>query len=109
MDGTLAIREDLILMQEILPVTPLRGEKTYKKTTATIMYTHQETANARGMVITHACIIWRGTSHLTAFTPRVAPTPTIAPLITWVDETGIPNMVTIARIAPPEVAAQNPW
>jgi hypothetical protein len=61
------------------------------------------------MVMIHASIILRVTSHLTAFTPLVAPTPAIDPLMIWVDETGIPYMVTIDRIAPPDVAAQKPW
>src|SRR5512137_728646 len=61
------------------------------------------------MVTIHAVIISRTTSHRTAFLPRVAPTPTIAPVITWVDETGIPDTVTSASTPLPVVAAQNPW
>jgi len=61
------------------------------------------------MVMTHAVIISRTTRHCTAVLPRVAPTPMIAPLIAWVDETGIPTSVTATRIALLAVAAQNPW
>src|SRR5208337_3491307 len=62
-----------------------------------------------GIVTTHAVIIPRTTFQLTAFFPLVTPTPIIAPLITWVEETGIPYDVTMDRVALPAVAAQNPW
>ena len=45
------------------------------------------------MVMIHAVIISRTTRHCTAFFPRVAPTPMIAPLIAWVEETGMPASV----------------
>jgi len=60
------------------------------------------------MVTTHASIIQQVTTHFTTLTPRVAPTPAIDPLITWVDDTGIPEVVTIARTDPPDDAAQKP-
>ena len=53
------------------------------------MEADQGEANARRMVTTHASIIQQVTTHFTTLTPRVAPTPAIDPLITWVDDTGI--------------------
>src|SRR5207244_13402349 len=52
--------------------------------------TNQETANAAGIVRSHAHTTRPATPHLTADSRLVVPTPTIAPVIVCVVETGIP-------------------
>ena len=44
----------------------------------------------------------------TAETRRAAPTPTMAPVIVWVVETGMPSAVARNRVMAPPVSAQNP-
>ena len=63
---------------------------------------------AMGIVRTHAQTMRPATPHLTAESLRVAPTPTIAPVIVCVVETGIPVSVAPKRVAAPAVSAQNP-
>src|SRR5205085_5417320 len=48
------------------------------------------------------------TPHLTAESRRVAPTPTIAPVIVCVVETGTPVRVTYASVRAAPVSAQKP-
>lgn len=63
---------------------------------------------AIGIVKSHAHTIRPAMPHLTAESLRVAPTPTIAPVIVCVVETGIPVSVAPKRVAAPAVSAQNP-
>ena len=60
------------------------------------------------MVSTQAQTIRPATPHLTAESRFVAPTPTIAPVIVWVVETGMPDKVAPIRVSAPEVSAQKP-
>ena len=48
---------------------------------------------AAGIVSTQAQTIWPATPHRTADQRRVAPTPTIAPVMVWVVVTGMPKWV----------------
>lgn len=48
------------------------------------------------------------TRQSTALQPLVAPTPMIDPLIIWVDEDGIPDIVRADITKPPAIEAQNP-
>src|SRR3954471_23922322 len=57
--------------------------------------------NAPGMVSTHAHITRLATPHRTALSRWVVPTPTMAPLIVWVVDTGTPPNVA----SPSEIAA----
>ena len=63
---------------------------------------------ATGIVRIQAQTIRPATPHLTAERRRVAPTPTIAPVIVCVVETGIPVNVAPKRVAAPAVSAQKP-
>src|SRR5882724_4081293 len=63
---------------------------------------------AAGMVITQAYTIELATFQRTAETRRAAPTPTMAPVMVWVVETGTPSKVAMNRVAAPPVSAQNP-
>ena len=46
--------------------------------------------------------------HRTAVILRALPTPTIAPVMVWVVETGIPKVVAKNKVIAPPVYAQNP-
>src|SRR5512133_3760386 len=48
------------------------------------------------------------TPQRTARVPRVEPTPTIAPVMVWVVETGIPQWASARIVTPPPVSAQKP-
>src|SRR6195952_2888396 len=61
-----------------------------------------------GIVITHAYTIELATFQRTADTRRAAPTPTMAPVMVWVVETGTPSQVAMNSVAAPPVSAQNP-
>ena len=61
-------------------------ETTQKETAAT--------KAAAGIVRIQAHTMRPATPHLTADNLRVAPTPTIEPVIVWVVETGVPVTVT---------------
>src|ERR1700709_2642724 len=63
---------------------------------------------AAGIVTTQAITISCATDQRTADTRRAAPTPTIAPVIVWVVETGMPNAVAANRVTAPPVSAQKP-
>src|SRR6266700_5593831 len=63
---------------------------------------------APGIVRTQAQTMRRATPHLTAESLRVEPTPTIAPVIVCVVDTGIPASVAPNRAIAPAVSAQNP-
>src|SRR5438132_9875760 len=60
------------------------------------------------MVRIHAQTIRPAIPHLTADNRRVAPTPTIAPVIVCVVDTGVPVKVTYASVSAAPVSAQNP-
>src|SRR4029079_12566617 len=64
---------------------------------------------AAGSVSTHAITIRCATCQRTAATRRAAPTPTIAPVMVWVVETGTPNAVARKSVNAPPVSAQKPW
>src|SRR5205085_3141670 len=61
-----------------------------------------------GMVSTHAHTIVPATPHRTAEAFRAVPTPTIAPVMVCVVDTGMPNAVARNRVAAPPVSAQKP-
>ena len=48
------------------------------------------------------------TPQRTAETRRAAPTPTMAPVMVWVVETGTPRLVAMNRVIAPPVSAQKP-
>src|SRR5260370_42583116 len=58
--------------------------------------------------MTKAKTIELATFQRTAETRRAAPTPTIAPVMVWVVETGTPSQVAMNSVAAPPVSAQNP-
>src|ERR1700710_3064832 len=60
------------------------------------------------MVMTQAQTMLLATFQRTAETRRAAPTPTIAPVMVWVVETGTPSQVAMNSVAAPPVSAQNP-
>src|SRR6185436_12676713 len=66
------------------------------------------TKAAAGIVNIQAQTILPATPHLTADKRRVAPTPTIEPVIVCVVDTGVPVSVTYARVRAAAVSAQNP-
>ena len=59
-------------------------------TARTTFSTTQPMANAPGMVSIHAHTTCPATPHRTAESRRAAPTPTMAPVMVWVVETGMP-------------------
>src|ERR1700704_4619725 len=61
-----------------------------------------------GIVIPHAYTIELATFQRTAETRRAAPTPTMAPVMVCVVETGPPSKVAMNSVAAPPVSAQNP-
>ena len=63
---------------------------------------------AMGIVRIQAQTMRPATPHLTAESLRVAPTPTIAPVMVCVVETGIPVSVAPKSVAAPAVSAQKP-
>src|SRR5687767_210964 len=63
---------------------------------------------AIGIVSTQAQTIRLATPHLTADILRVEPTPTIAPVIVCVVDTGIPPSVVPNNAMAPAVSAQKP-
>ena len=64
---------------------------------------------AAGMVITQATTMRCATFQRTAAARRAAPTPTIAPVIVCVVETGTPSPVARNSVIAPPVSAQKPW
>ena len=62
-----------------------------------------------GMVKIHAQTMLPATPQRTAETRRVDPTPTIAPVIVCVVETGIPNALAMKSMIAPPTSAQKPW
>src|SRR6478609_1823240 len=72
------------------------------------MYAAAAIENAAGIVSTHAQTIWPATPHRTADRRRVAPTPTIAPVIVCVVETGTPIELAMKSVIAPAVSAANP-
>jgi hypothetical protein len=71
-------------------------------------YIEAETSAEIGIVITHAHRIRRATDHLTEESPRVTPTPMIAPVIVCVVLTGMPAAVAPKMVIAPAVSALNP-
>src|ERR1700755_2373839 len=61
-----------------------------------------------GIVMTQAYTIELATFQRTAETRRAAPTPTMAPVMVWVVDTGTPRKVAANSVAAPPVSAQNP-
>ena len=61
-----------------------------------------------GIVRTQAHTIWPATPHRTADSRRVAPTPTIAPVMAWVVLTGTPVCVAIRMDRAAPVSAAKP-
>src|SRR5262245_51134072 len=61
------------------------------------------------MVRTQAQAIRAVTPQRTAETRWLAPTPMIAPLTTWVVETGSPRCEAVRMVIAAEVSAANPW
>src|SRR5437016_9172290 len=66
------------------------------------------TPAAAGIVSTHAQTIRPATPQRTADSLVVAPTPTIAPVITCVVEAGMPATALMARVVAPAVSAAKP-
>ena len=64
--------------------------------------------NAAGIVITQAHTIWPATPHRTAENRRVAPTPTIAPVMACVVLTGTPKCVAVSNASAAPVSAAKP-
>ena len=62
----------------------------------------------QGMVRIHAQRMLPAMPQRTAETFCAAPTPTIAPVMVWVVETGMPSPVAMKSIAAPPVSAQKP-
>ena len=60
------------------------------------------------MVSTHAHTMRPATPHLTADMRRVEPTPTMAPVMVCVVETGMPAALAPNSASDPAVSAQNP-
>src|SRR3954471_2892104 len=58
--------------------------------------------------MTQAYTIELATFQRTAETRRAAPTPTMAPVMVWVVDTGTPRNVAANSVAAPPVSAQNP-
>src|SRR5262245_28923209 len=63
---------------------------------------------AAGKVRIQAVTTSLATFQRTAETRRAAPTPTIAPVIVWVVDTGMPSAVAANSVSAPPVSAQNP-
>src|SRR5436305_7907713 len=63
---------------------------------------------AAGSVITHATTTLLATFQRTAEVRRAAPTPTIAPVMVWVVETGMPRPVARNKVIDPAVSAHTP-
>ena len=61
---------------------------------------------AAGMVQTQAQTMLLATPQRTAEARRMAPTPTMAPVMVWVVETGMPSQVAANRVIAPAVLAQ---
>src|SRR5262245_58372867 len=61
-----------------------------------------------GTVNTQAQTTLPATPQRTADTLRTVPTPTIAPVMVWVVETGMPSAVAPNSVAAPAVSAQQP-
>ena len=57
------------------------------------------------MVTTQATTMSLATFHRTDDTRRAAPTPTMAPVMVWVVETGTPSQVAPNRVSAPAVSA----
>ena len=60
------------------------------------------------MVKTHAHTMLPATPQRTAENLRVEPTPTMAPVMVWVVETGMPSAVARKSVIAPPVSAQKP-
>ena len=71
-------------------------------------YVSEATKADAGIVKIQAITIEPATFQRTAETRRAAPTPTIAPVIVWVVETGTPSAVAANSVIAPPVSAQNP-
>ena len=74
----------------------------------TTQYDTAATKAAAGIVSIQAQTIRPATPHFTADNRRVAPTPTIDPVIVCVVETGVPVIVTYASVIAAADSAQKP-
>ena len=72
----------------------------------TIQKERAATKAAAGIVRTQAQTIRPATPHFTADKRRVAPTPTIEPVIVCVVETGVPVRVTLVALLAPNCATE---
>ena len=63
---------------------------------------------AKGIVTNQAQTMRSAIFHLMDEKRVVAPTPTIAPVIVWVVDTGTPRWVAKNKVAAPDVSAQKP-
>ena len=83
------------------PTSPRRASRSAR-------YVSADIAAASGIVRIQAQTIRPATPHFTAESRFVAPTPTMAPVIVCVVETGIPESVAPTSVIAPEVSAQKP-
>src|SRR3989344_9486789 len=65
-------------------------------------------AAEQGMVSIHASTILPATPQRTADTECAEPTPTMAPVMVWVVDSGMPRPVARNRVSAPPDSAQNP-
>lgn len=63
---------------------------------------------AQGIVRIQAHMIRRVTPQRTAVIRREAPTPEMAPVMTWVELTGIPHTAVRSRVSVAEASAEKP-
>ena len=61
-----------------------------------------------GIVMTHAHTMRLASPHRTAERRLVAPTPTIAPVMVWVVDTGMPSRDAAKMTSAPPVSAEKP-
>ena len=71
-------------------------------------YSDADTIPAAGIVKIHAHTIRPATDQRTARMFRTDPTPTIAPVMTCVVDTGIPILEDVKRVIAPAVSAAKP-
>src|SRR6266700_6613984 len=80
----------------------------HERSARTAQKQHAAMSADPGIVNTHAQTIRRAKPHLTAWTRRTDPTPTIAPVMVCVVLTGIPPWTAMNRDIAPAVSAAKP-
>src|SRR5436305_10096749 len=80
----------------------------FQPTAETPQYVTAPMKAAAGIGSIQAQTIWRATPQRTAERRRVAPTPTIAPVIVCVVETGMPKELAMKSVIAPAVSAAKP-